>query len=524
MSSEANRESTKQDTDAAQGGQGAETGQNERERLEMLLDSARLSNVIGNDVVPPLDAHSPLASLVAVLSDSSEDIDINAAALSMEVLWRAARSHGLPISTAVTHAVGDEVRARAFGRLLERWGKVAAADRRGTAAALLAALPDPDTPALFLGALQPQLMRVAQDAAVERERGILGGRQEADSGSLPDAADSPASCERLVEALETADTGRGYQIISRLATGGADAVAWLTYACERDYRISRGMIHRLRALMRLDMARAVRLAGGLFRADEHRGEVSEDELPLYSELLDLLLDSEAPEIYPLLVFIFEPGGQMILPRDHAGRLRERIRASSTFRGIRRILRRLQHGEPVLVPSGVEFEGFVNAELKRLGYTSGSPDPQVIVDIRTRWQQAMHEDLLYLRPVDIPEVSLEDILGRPRAGESVGKFVEEQSSEDPQWILKPAGEGELPRIVEVYRRQQAVYEGAGLTRLHSHQRRFTVRDLVVRGARAFLEDGAEVASRYASAAAGLDSKDPFAAELRRMVEEPGHGDT
>ncbi|MFW5994470.1 MAG: hypothetical protein ACOCRN_00015 [Spirochaetia bacterium] len=507
----------------SEGSKGPTEGQSERERLETLLDSGRLSAVLGDDTLPRLDACSPLAALVAALSDSSEEVDIHTDSLSMETLWRAARGRGLPVSTAVTHAIHDEVRARAFGRLLERWEQVPAADRRGTAAALVAALPDPDTPALFLGALQKPLMKVARDAAIERERGILGapsGTESAaasDSVALPDSADSPRACETLVEALETADTGQAYQIISRLAAGGADAIAWLTYASERDYALSRAMIHRLRALMRLDISRAVRLAGGLFRADEHRGDVSEDIKPLYAELLDLLLESGAPEIYPLLVFIFEPGGQMALPREEASQLRERIRGSSAFRSVRRFLRRLQRGEPVLVPSGTEFEDFVNAELRRLGYTSGSPDPQVIVDVRTRWQQAMHEDLLYLRPVDIPEVSLEDILGEPQAGESIGKHVEQQSSEDPEWILKPAEGEELPRIVEVYRRQESVYREAGLTRLHERQRQFTVRDLVVRGARAFTEHGGEGASRYASAAAGLDPADPFAVAFHALVD-------
>ncbi len=507
----------------------------EREQLETLIESHDLTRYIGEDVMPRIDSCSPIAALLAELSERNEDISLDDSTLDMERIWRAAREQGLPLSVAVSHAVSSAVRATAFGNILDRWSAIPAADK-ARAGTVRDALVDPDTQAIFLGILHDPLTNAARRAAGERagagdSAGISASSageppadqsptdshaQESDLG-LPQSADSACDCERLVRGLEQADTGTAFQIIARLAEGGDSATAWLTYMSERDYRLTPTMLYRLRALMRLDLGRAIRLASGLFRSDEHRGDPDESDMPLYTELLDLLLESEAPEVMPLLVFLFEPGGKLVVPREHAGALRERVRSSSQFRTVRRLLRRLQRGEPVLVPAGVDFERFVGAELRRLGYESGTPDPQVLVDIRKRWQEAMHEGLQYRRPVDIPELSFDEILGTPEPGTSVGSYVEKQSEDDPDWIVKPAEEGGEPRIVAAYSEQERVYREAGLERLHDHQLKFTARDLIVRGAWA-LADGEEARAKlYAEASRLLLPEDPFAAELSRRVE-------
>ncbi|MFP4644757.1 MAG: hypothetical protein ACLFM0_10410 [Spirochaetales bacterium] len=542
----------------------------ERDHLETLIESHDLADYIGDDVLPALDPCSPVAALFAELAERSDDVSLDDSSLDMERIWRAARENGLPLSAAVSHAISDTVRARAFGRILDRWQAIPAGEK-ARAGTVRDALVDPDTQAIFLGILHRGLVADARRAAGERAAGIAperatgeraegiapeqaageraegirasdaenagvagqtgvglqnessGGPHEAGERSLgeavPQSADTLCDCERLVLGLENAETGVAFQIIARLADGGDDAVAWLTYVSERDYRVNTAMVHRIRALMRLDTGRAVRLASGLFRSDEHRGEPDESVLPLYNDLLDLLLDSGAPEVMPLLVFLFEPGGKLVVSRERAGTLRERVRQTPQFRTVRRLLRRLQRGEPVLVPAGVDFERFVGAELRRLGYESGTPDPQVLVDIRKRWQEAMHEGLQYRRPVDIPDLSFDDILGTPEPGTSVGSFVEKQSENDPDWIVKPAEDGGEPRIVAAYAEQERVYGEAGLQRLHDHQVRFTARDLVVRGAWSLADGEVDRASLYARSSRLLDPGDPFAAALVEHIEKP-----
>ncbi len=501
------------------GGTGESSGDGERQRLERLLDSRSLAKVLGDELIGSIDPATPIADVIVRLAAVDDEIDPASEDWGLDTLWRAARAHSIPITAAVAHVLDDSVRGEALRRLLDRWSQVPKSDRE-LAGTLRDALADPDTPAIFLGALHPALVRAARGAAVERSSQSVAGpqrvagdvREEDAEAKLPRTAATPAECEALVRGLESVDTGEAYQAIARLADGGADAVAWLVYESERDFTLSEAMLHRLRALLRLDPARGVRLAGGLFRSDDGVSELDSEEIERYIELLDLLLDSGLPEVYPLLVFVFEPAGKLRLPREAAGRLRERIRAHDAFRVVRRLLRKLQHGEPVLVPSGVDFERFVGAELQRLGYRSGSPDPQVIADIRTRWIHAMHEDLLYLSPADVPEISFDEALGERSEGESVSSHVESQSQEDPDWILKAAAEGGRPRIVSAYNAQEAAYREAGLERLHRRQLQFTVRDLVVRGARLLSEGDGERAELYARAAAELDSSDPFAAAL------------
>lgn len=495
------------------GGRGETSEDAERQRLERLLDSSSLASVLGDDIVGAIDPSAPIADVILRLAEVDSEIDPATDGWGMDTLWRAARTHSVPITAAVAHVIDESVRAEALHRLIDGWRRVPKPDRN-LAAALRDALIDPDTPAIFLGALHPALVEAARGAAAERSSRPPpgGGRADAGGTPFPGNAATPAKCEALVRSLETAGTGEAYQAIARLGEGGADAVAWLVYECERDYRLSEAMLRRLRALLRLEPTRGVRLAGGLFRSGDGAAEADRDEIERYAELLELLLDSGLPEIYPLLVFIFEPAGKLRVPREAAARLRERIRAHDVFRVVRRLLRKLQHGEPVLVPSGVDFERFVGAELQRLGYRSGSPDPQVIADIRTRWIHAMHEDLLYLSPADVPEVSFGEALGERSEGESVSSHVESQSQEDPDWILKQSSEGARPRIVAAYSAQEAAYRDAGLERLHRRQLQFTVRDLVVRGGRLLTEGDGERAALYARAAAELDPDDPFAAAL------------
>lgn len=480
----------------------------EREHLETLIESHDLAAYIGEKVLSRVDPCSPISALVAELAERSDDLSLDDSGLDMERVWRAARENGLPLSVAVSHAVCDPVRAAAFSGILDRWAEIPAADR-ARVGTVRDAMVDPDTQAIFLGILHAQLVDAARRAAAERTASL--GQE------LPQSAGNACDCEQLVRGLEEADTGEAFGIIARLADGGDDAVAWLTYTAERDYRLSTPMLHRIRALMRLDIGRAVRLASGLFRSDEHRGEPDEDVLPVYDDVLDLLLESKAPEVMPLLVFLFEPGGKLIVSREHAGRLRERVRSAPQFRTVRRLLRRLQRGEPVLVPAGVDFERFVGAELRRLGYESGTTDPQVLVDIRRRWQEAMHEGLHYHRPADIPELSFDEILGAPEPGTSVGSYVEKQSEDDPEWIVKPVDEGGEPRIVAAYSEQERVYREAGLERLHEHQVKFTARDLIVRGAWALADGETDRASLYACASRALAPEDPFAAALAERVE-------
>ncbi len=507
------------ETDSVRNGGEESSGDAERKRLERLLDSRSLAKLLGDELVGSIDPATPLADVIVRLSEIDDAIDPESTEWGLDTLWRAARTHSVPITAAVAHVLDDSVRAEALRRLLDRWPQVPKSDRE-SAGMLRDALADPDTPAVFLGALHPALIRSARAAAVERlSRGAAGGDHgEAGDAELPEAGSSVAECEALVRGLETADTGEAYQIIARLAGGGDDAVAWLVYESERDYTLSEAMLRRLRTLLRLDPARGVRLAGGLFRSDDGPSEVGPEEIERYVDLLDLLLESGLPEIYPLLVFIFEPAGKLRLPREAAGRLRERIRAHSVYRRVRRLLRKLQNGEPVLVPSGVDFERFVRAELQRLGYQSGTPDPQVIADIRGRWIHAMHEDLLYLSPADVPEISFDEALGERSEGVSVSSHVESQSESDPDWILKPASDGSTPRIVSAYRAQEAAYREAGLERLHRRQLQFTVRDLVVRGARLLTEEDGDRVGLYASAAVELDANDPFAAALAAAAAE------
>ncbi len=506
-------------TGSAGGDSEDNSGDGERQRLERLLDSRSLAKVLGDELIGSIDPATPIVDVIVRLSAVDDDIDPASEDWGLDTLWRAARTHSIPITAAVAHVLDESVRAEALRRLLDRWSQVPQSDLE-PAGTLRDALADPDTPAIFLGALYPALVRAARGAAVERSSERVAGdvRDEKAGAKLPGTAATPADCEALVRGLESVDTGEAYQAIARLADGGADAVAWLVYESERDFTLSEAMVHRLRALLRLDPARGVRLAGGLFRSDDGVSELDSEEIERYIDLLDLLLDSGLPEVHPLLVFIFEPAGKLRLPREAAGRLRERIRAHDAFRVVRRLLRKLQHGEPVLVPSGVDFERFVGAELQRLGYRSGSPDPHVIADIRTRWIHAMHEDLLYLSPADVPEISFDEALGERSEGESVSSHVESQSQEDPDWILKPTSGGGTPRIVSAYRAQEAAYREAGLERLHRRQLQFTVRDLVVRGARLLTEGDGERVELYARAAVELDVNDPFAAALAAAARE------
>ncbi|MFP4509777.1 MAG: hypothetical protein ACLFNQ_06570 [Spirochaetaceae bacterium] len=524
-----------------------------RERLEILLDSGPLGAYLARAGVIEADPSEPLVAEYHALHAAGE-LDAEA---TFEDFWRAARLNGRPVSAGVERLVGDSVRARAAADLTEAWPQVPAAERERVAL-VRDALLDPSVTSVFLGLFHAPLVASLKAASevraqqMDRDDGNyvalsaalrtrMAGR-DGFGGSDPEAADASAplagtlEARALSEPIPSAPTALAeaeYLSVRAVLTnegeawaalkhGGAAAEAWIMRSIESAYVLDERMIRCVDVLLSLNPARALRIAGGLFRTDEAAGGADSTSTPraeLYRALLDMVLARSEAEVLPLLIFIMEPQGKLRADRETAASLRALIRESGWFRKVRRMLRRLQAGEPVLVPAGVDFEGFVRSELSRLGYTEGTPDPEVLTAIRTRWLHAMHEDLLYHSPADIPEVSFAEALGE--AGESErnpGDIVTDRTTDDPDWILKPAdGDPEgKPRIVRAYDAQSAVYEAAGLGRVQQRQLDMTVRDLVMRAARSWNENERERAVLLMSAARGLSADHPAVAALSELV--------
>lgn len=525
----------------------------ERERLEILLDSAPLSAYLSRAAMLEADPSEPLVAEYHALHAAGE-LDAEA---TFEDFWRAARVNGRPVSAGAERLLGDTLRARAAADLTEAWPQVPAAERERVAI-VRDALLDPSVTAVFLGLLHAPLvacLKAASEARaqqMQRDDGNLlalssalrarmaGG--EASRGTDAETPDAHAPLAGTIEAralsqpVPSAPTTLAeaeYLTVraaltnedeawSALKHGGAAAEAWIMRSVESAYVLDERMIRCVDVLLSLNPARALRIAGGLFRSDEagsDTGDASGPSAELYSRLLEMILARDEAEVLPLLIFIMEPQGKLRPGREVAASLRSLIRESAWFRKVRRMLRRLQAGEPVLVPAGVDFEGFARSELSRLGYTEGAPDPQVLTAIRTRWLGAMHEDLLYHSPADIPEVSFADALGEVSEAErNPGDIVTDRTTDDPDWILKPAdGDPEgSPRIVRAYDAQSAVYEKAGLGRVQQRQLDMTVRDLVMRAARSWNEDERERAKLLMAAARGLSGDHAAVAVLSEIV--------
>ncbi|TVQ27722.1 MAG: hypothetical protein EA383_02025 [Spirochaetaceae bacterium] len=519
----------------------------ERQRLELMLDSARYSRYLTRAAEISADPAEPLVAEFHALLQAGE-FGQDAA---FEDFWRAARVHGRPVSAGAERLISDVVRARAAADLTEAWPEVPAADR-DEVTVVRDALLDPSVSAVFCGLLHAPLLAALAEAAKQREqllgrdddnpiamsgalRDYMVQRQTAGTESplpgtpaaralsreLPAAPVSLADAEYLtVRAILTDEDA----VWESLKKSGPAAEAWIMRSVEGDYVLDDRMIRFLEVLFAVHPARALRIAGGLFRSDEAGEDSGEPDAGLqerYRKLLGMILSRQESEVLPLLIFIMEPQGKLRPDRETAAALRGMIRESAWFRRVRRLLRRLQAGEPVLVPAGVDFEGFARSELSRMGHGDGTPDPQVLTGIRTRWIHAMHEDLLYSSPNDIPEVSFAEALGEiSEADRNAGDIVTEKTTDDPDWILKPAegNDRRTPRLVLAYEAQASVYEAAGLGRVQQRQLDMTVRDLAARAARSLNDGETDRARLLIEAARGLSPEHPAVSAIKELIPE------
>ncbi len=504
----------------------------ERQRLETLLDSAPLREYLSRAARIDADPSEPLVAEFCGLRESGE-LGVDA---MFEDFWRAARLNGRPVSAGVERLLNEAVRAQAAADLTAAWTDIPAADR-DRASVVRDGLLDPSVSAVFLGLLHGPVVEGLARAADERS-----GQLRLDNDNLCACAEAVRTHTDRVEgkalniAIPTEPTtlAEAEYVLARalrtdeneawaaLARGGASCEAWIMREVEGDYTLDGRMLRLIEALLQLNPARALRIAGGLFRIDEAGGvdqDTNPEQAARYADLLTMILARNEPEVLPLLIFIMEPQGNLRPDRETAANLRRLIRESSWFRKVRRMLRRLQAGEPVLVPAGVDFEGFARSELSRLGYTDTSPDPQVLTGIRERWLHAMHEDLLYHSPSDIPEVSFADALGEiSDTDRNAGDIVSEKTTTDPDWILKPADNDPdgTPRIVRAYQAQQAVYSSAGLDRVQHRQLDMTVRDLVMRSARSHTSGETARAILLMEAARGLSPEHAAVTALSPLI--------
>jgi len=543
----------------------AKAADGERRFVDYLLDSARLPVDIPADLFR-LDPADPLVAEALDLY-THQPGDGGLESMSFDELAKRLREQSVPLAPAIERLLTEERRAEVYRRLLEARPDLAAADKP-TADATLYALAGVDHPPAVLGILHEPLMRALRRAAELRlahyeavppqEKEAAGGAAEgggradggrtvgAHTGDPVEGVDYRAAWSRLVaqaerirrEGAREEDAGLVGQDapdalvtgelavrlfladvcneLEELAAGREQVAPWIAHTLERRRELDRKRERLVRTLAEQDSVQAVRICVADFHRAADAPEQAKEPEGYYKRALEFLLSQEDPERLPLLVLLTESAEKLGFPRETAHALRSSIQVWRGFPDVRRKLRRLQSGEPVVVPADVDFDEFCRAELSRRGYAEDDRDPQVLGAIRSSWHEAMHEASFYLSPRDIPALDLSEVLGESG---NYGSVVEAHTAADPDWLIRPTDESEggPSRLAQVYEEQARRWTTPALQRLHRKQVRMAVADMVRRATELLFDGERERAGRFVAVAEELFPDLPLVRTVRKLIE-------
>ncbi len=256
----------------------------------------------------------------------------------------------------------------------------------------------------------------------------------------------------------------------------------------------------------------------------------------YGDITDWLIALADRRAVPVFIRLLHEGQERGIPRDVLNAAAEKLRHSPWYEEIRTGLRLLDEGETVMIgqdQTHTEFFGRKTGEYAEFHKTvQGAPelaDLQRKLDIDTkRWNEAYHDSLDGLRPVDIPKSPLQiDLLRKmfsdfehKMAGrehehtrEGMREFMEFQN----EWMLTPLDDrgGGIP-LVMIMKEEESSADTFALKENFSAYKQDKVDELYVDASELFSEGRKKAAARRIRALLQLDPGHPFALGLAKKM--------
>ncbi|RJQ38132.1 MAG: hypothetical protein C4550_07090 [Nitrospiraceae bacterium] len=271
-------------------------------------------------------------------------------------------------------------------------------------------------------------------------------------------------------------------------------------------------------------------------SDNPRAPDEEAELEFYGEITDWLISLADRRAVHVFIRLLHEGKDMGFQQEVLNVVSEKLRESSWYEEIQAGLRLLDEGENIFIsgeqkPADLlgqrtsEYAEFHEA----IQGTPTLPDIQKKLDVETtKWNEAYHEKLDGLRPVDIPRPQIQIVLlqnmfrefERTLGGkehQSMEKTMEDYKRFQNEWMVTPLDDdgGKIPLVMILHEEENSA-DTFALREHFKTYKKSKVDDLYFEALELYNEGKKKAAAKRISALLQLEPDHPFGLHLARKI--------
>jgi len=270
--------------------------------------------------------------------------------------------------------------------------------------------------------------------------------------------------------------------------------------------------------------------------DNPHAEDDEAALEFYGEIADWLISLADRRAVPVFIRLLHKGKDMGFQQEVLNAVSEKLRGSLWYEEIQSGLRLLDEGENIFISGEQNPNEMLGQKIGEYAIFHEAiqgmptlPDLQKKLDIETRkWNEAYHETLDGLRPVDIPRPQIQAVLLQDmykdfekkiedKQNQNMEKTMEDFKVFQNEWMVTPVDDnsGKIP-LVMVLQEEEKAADTFALREHFNVYRKSKIDDLYIEASDLYKEGEKKAAAKRISALLQLEPDHPFGLRLAKKI--------